>query len=184
MDEGKVPRMIISPEYAEMNRQMHEQIPQYGAGGHRYAPVILQAVRTYKATSVLDFGCGKGTLAPVLRANGLDVREFDPAIRGKDTFPEPADLVYCGDVAEHVEPELLLAFLDSLRQVTRHALILVVATRPSWKKLPDGRSAHLIVEPVEWWLPKLRERFWMASLTAGHGEFVFVGEAHEHHTEN
>jgi hypothetical protein len=25
--------------------------------------------------------------------------------------------------------------------------------------LPDGRNAHLIQEPPEWWLPKLLERF-------------------------
>ena len=27
------------------------------------------------------------------------------------------------------------------------------------KVLPDGRNAHLTQEPIEWWLPKLTDRF-------------------------
>jgi hypothetical protein len=30
---------------------------------------------------------------------------------------------------------------------------------PALKTLPDGRNAHLIQEPVEWWLPKIMQRF-------------------------
>lgn len=166
---------IISEEYRELNRQLHADRPDYGSNGHRFAPQLLQLARSSGITTVLDFGCGKGTLAPVLRANGLECNEYDPAIEGKDAAPEPAQLVYCGDVAEHVEPEYIDAFLDELRRVTVNALVLTVATRPAAKTLADGRNAHISNHPLEWWLPKLIARFEMTQLIADPGEFTFVG---------
>jgi hypothetical protein len=167
----------ISPEYIELNRKLHETNPQYGANGHRYAPMMLEQARECGALTVLDYGCGKGTLAPILRANGLETFEYDPAITGKDARPGVADLVYCGDVAEHIEPEYLDAFLDDLKRVTGKRLVLIIATRPAVKTLADGRNAHLIVQPLEWWLPKLTDRFALARLQATRGEIVFIGDA-------
>ena len=167
----------ISEEYRELNRKMHEGPLGYGISGHHHAPLILRQAADCGALTVLDYGCGKGTLAPILRANGLETFEYDPAVRFKDTPPEPADLVFCGDVAEHVEPEFLDAFLDDLQRVTRKRLILHIATRPAKKTLADGRNAHLIVQPVEWWLPKLTARFTLSSLKANWGEVYFVGDA-------
>lgn len=166
----------ISEEYRELNRQLHADRPDYGSNGHRFAPQLLQLARSSGATTMLDYGCGKGTLAPVLRANGLECAEYDPAIEGKDTPPEPAQIVYCGDVAEHVEPEYIDAFLDDLLRVTAGALVLTVATRPAAKTLADGRNAHISNYPLEWWLPKLTSRFAMSQLIAASGEFTFVGE--------
>jgi 2-polyprenyl-3-methyl-5-hydroxy-6-metoxy-1,4-benzoquinol methylase len=168
----------ISPGYVELNRKLHEANPNYGSNGHRSAPMILQHAMLCGATTALDYGCGKGTLAPVLRANGLETDEYDPAVPGKDNVPRPADIVYCGDVAEHVEPEYLTAFLDDLKRVTKKRLVIVVATRPAMKSLEDGRNAHLIVEPLEWWLPKLRDRFDLVFLQSSAGEFTFIGDAH------
>lgn len=167
----------ISPEYLKLNKDLHETNAGYGANGHRSAPLVLMQAQDCGATTALDYGSGKGTLAPVLRANGLDTEEYDPAIPGKDHAPWPADLVYCGDVAEHIEPEFLDAFLDDLKRVTLRRLVIVVATRPAVKVLADGRNAHLIQEPLEWWMPKLRERFTLVHLYATPREFTFIGDA-------
>ena len=167
----------LSEEYREMNRRLHEKDPHYGAGGHRYAPSIMKFIQAFNAETVLDYGCGKGTLAAVLRANGLDCREYDPAVEGKDAPPEPADFVYCGDVAEHVEPEYVDAFLDDLQRVTKKHLYLVIATRPALKVLDDGRNAHILVRPLEWWYPKLIARFNLSKLSANAGEISFIGAA-------
>lgn len=165
----------ISPEYIRLNRELHESNPNYGANGHRSAPLILQFANQFAVKTALDYGCGKGTLAPILRANGLETDEYDPAVPGKDYVPRPADIVYCGDVAEHIEPEYLDAFLDDLKRVTKKALIIVVATRPAVKSLPDGRNAHLIQQPMDWWLPKLNDRFKLVHLYANPREFTFIG---------
>ena len=165
----------ISQEYLDLNRDLHERDSSYGTSGRHYAPIILSTARNYGAVDVLDWACGKGTLAPILRANGLETFEYDPAIPGKDAAPKPADLVYAGDVMEHIEREYIGAVLDNLRDLTKKAILLTVATRPALKTLADGRNAHLIVEPLEWWLPLLRERFDMAELKAVPENFVFVG---------
>lgn len=165
----------ISPGYLKLNIELHETNANYGANGHRSAPLILMQAQDCGALTVLDYGCGKGTLAPVLRANGLETFEYDPAVAGKDHVPGPADLVYCGDVAEHIEPEYLNAFLEDLQRVTDRRLVIVVATRPAVKTLADGRNAHLIQEGVEWWLPKLRERFDLIHLYVTPREFTFIG---------
>lgn len=168
---------MISCEYLDIQRQMHKDRPDYGANGHRYAGMVMELCRKLATKEVLDFGCGKGTLGRNLRINGYDARDYDPAIEGKDAPPEPADLVYCGDVAEHVEPEFLDAFLDNLARLAKKSLLLVVATRPAVKHLPDGRNAHLIQEPLEWWLPKLNSRFRMVSVVATPGEFTYLGDS-------
>jgi SAM-dependent methyltransferase len=140
--------MLISDEYRKLNRQLHKQNPGYG-GGHKWAEYI----HSIAEGEVLDYGCGKGKLKKMLP--DLDIREYDPAIPGKEDMPEPADLVVCNDVLEHVEPEYLDNVLNHLISLTKKRLLLVIACRPGKKVLPDGRLAHRIVENEEWWIKKL-----------------------------
>jgi hypothetical protein len=108
-----------------------------------------------KTTDVLDYGCGKQTLKALLPY----VVGYDPCIPGLDDPPSPADLVVCTDVLEHIEPTCLAAVLDDLQRVTGSALFATIATGPAKKFLADGRNAHLIQKPIEWWLPKFWYRF-------------------------
>lgn len=68
-------------------------------------------------------------------------------------------MVACIDVLEHVEPAHLSDVLDHLEELTELILFASIATGPAAKKLSDGRNAHLIQQPMEFWLPKLWERF-------------------------
>jgi hypothetical protein len=67
--------------------------------------------------------------------------------------------VVCTDVLEHVEPEYLDSVLDELQRVTRNVGFFVVHTGAAMNHLPDGRNAHLIQQPPEWWLPKIIQRW-------------------------
>src|SRR5688572_27897097 len=145
--------MLISPQYARLNAELHRTNPHYGTSSAKRAAAIRAEAGRHGCRSVLDYGCGKGGLRAALGFS-LDVREYDPAIEGKNERPKPADLVVCTDVLEHVEPECLDAVLDDLRSLALKAVFLVVSTVPSKKTLADGRNAHLIVEPLEWWLPR------------------------------
>lgn len=169
---------MISPEYAALNREMHERKPQYGANGDRWASHADELARHIGAETVLDYGCGKGTFraAIELLSPKYTVLEYDPAIPGKDTKPEAVDLVVCGDVLEHIEPDCLYYVLDDIRSIAQKAVFLVVSTVPAVKHLPDGRNAHLIVEPASWWLPKLESRWRTKSLQSADKGFVFVGK--------
>lgn len=143
---------LISKDYLETQKILHAQPQGYGGKGARWVSTVLSVARQYGCGSILDYGCGRGSLGDaILLATGTRCREYDPAIPGKDHQPSFADLVVCTDVLEHVEPAHLSATLDVLRRLARKAVFVVVCTRPSNKTLPDGRNAHLIVEGDAWW---------------------------------
>jgi hypothetical protein len=150
---------LISAPYLEMQRTLHAAPRGYGGRGDKWAGVVLQVALKYRATSILDYGCGQGSLARVLRSQDLGairVDEYDPAIPGKDGMPEFADLVVCTDVLEHIEPDRLDAVLAHLRMLTRKAVFAVISTKGTNKVLSDGRNAHLIIQPGGWWKDRLR----------------------------
>lgn len=164
--------MVISEGYRELNRKLHESKRMYGMSGRKWTP----SLKHLEGLSILDYGCGKGSLAKQLREEmGWIISEYDPAIEGKDTLPEPHDVVVCTDVMEHIEPEMLDGVLDHIRSLIRVMGFFVISTRPAKKTLPDGRNAHLIIQPFDWWMDKLRERFeiieWKTDVS-GEGEFA------------
>lgn len=162
----------VTADYAALNRELHERSKSYGSGAWRKADAIVEIVVNNGFSSVLDYGCGKGTLAAELE-NAVPVAEYDPAIEGKDGPPEPADLVVCLDVLEHVEPDKLEATIKHLHSLTLGELLVTIACRPSTATLADGRNAHLIIEPPEWWAEKfapLRWRVLMWRVSSDRGE--------------
>lgn len=152
--------MVISPAYLELQKEMHGRPEGYGDKGDRWAPAVADLVSRFGATSVLDYGCGAGALMRALRPLvGAAVRlsEYDPAITGKDEWPSPADLIVVTDVLEHVEPDRLSFALYCIHTLARRATFAVVSTRTASRTMADGRNAHLIVQPEEWWLESLEE---------------------------
>ena len=146
---------MISEEYRKMNAEMHEDKEHYGTSGQKYAQQILQLATAMKAEAVLDYGCGKATLSNVLPQ--LNVINYDPCIEQFNTPPEPADVVVCSDVMEHVEPEHVEEVIHDLIRLTKKALFLLISTQPAIKNLPDGRNAHLTIKPAEWWLTQFMD---------------------------
>jgi 2-polyprenyl-3-methyl-5-hydroxy-6-metoxy-1,4-benzoquinol methylase len=166
--------MLISDEYRELNRKLHNR-EDYGAIGARHADAIVDLARMSKSVRVLDYGCGKGTLKKALRATELLIDEYDPAVEGKDSPPESAEIVVCTDVLEHIEPECLEDVLDHLERLTEKAVYLTVSTVRAAKFLEDGRNAHLIQEGYDWWLPKIWKRWTPILVQFERSEFLFVG---------
>lgn len=146
--------MLISPEYLAQQKELHTN-EKYGVASRRWINHVRVAIETFGAKSILDYGCGKGRLKEAIP----EVVEYDPAIPGKDADPEPADLVVCTDVLEHIEPDNLDAVLQHIRSKTKCRLFFSIATCAAKKTLPDGRNAHLIIEPPEWWLDRLAPYF-------------------------
>lgn len=165
----------ISHAYADLNRQLHEENPDYGVSGSKRADTVKKIITSLTngegPPSVLDYGCGKGTLAKALPT---PIWEYDPAIPGKDQPPRPADLVVCTDVLEHVEPEYLGATLLDLRRVTQKVCYVVVHTGAAMKTLPDGRNTHLIQQPREWWEKQLSKHFAIAQSWDAPPEVAFM----------
>lgn len=164
----------ISDEYRGLNQKLHEDNKSYGTSGKKWTLQILDLSKTLDTKDILDYGCGKSTLANNLP---FQIRQYDPAIPKYSGRPSAADIVACTDVLEHIEPECLDSVLDDLKGLTKKVGFFVVATRPAAKTLADGRNAHLIQKPVEWWVPKLCERFSLSMLQNFGGEFLAIVEA-------
>lgn len=167
--------MLITDQYRELNRRLHAT-GKFGRYGDKWATQVRDLARQESLTDLLDYGCGQGMLRKALgeMAPELQVREYDPAIAGKDLPPEPADLVVCTDVIEHIEPELLNNVLDDLQRLSRKRLFLVVSTRQAAKVLEDGRNAHLIVQPESAWRPIFDARFRVVDWQSRGDEFAVV----------
>lgn len=149
---------MITAAYREQNRLMHETDDTYGRMGKLYVDHVRHAAEKLAAGSILDYGCGKSTLRHGM-PEWPDFREFDPAVPGKDAPPDPADLVVCTDVMEHIEPEFCDAVLDDIRRLSLRGAFFVIATKPAIKPLPDGTNPHKIIQDEGWWLPKLCARW-------------------------
>ncbi|MFC3694229.1 methyltransferase domain-containing protein [Chenggangzhangella methanolivorans] len=148
---------LITEAYRQANAELHERTPNYGAYSARWADEVQRLVEEFSAADVLDYGCGKGKLAASLPE--IAFVEYDPAVPGKDAPPPACDLVVCTDVLEHIEPELLDNVLADIARLARKAAFLNISTRAAGKTLPDGRNAHLIVEPPDWWRARLGAHF-------------------------
>lgn len=168
--------MLISPEYAELNAEHHEKDATYGAYGGN-AENLVHVCEQLGTRDVLDYGCGKGRLAACMP---WPIKEYDPAIPGKDSSAEPADIVICRDVLEHVEPEYLDEVLSDLARCVKRIGLFSTSTGPSWDVLSDGRNAHLLQRPWNWWKEKLSEYFSIVgaqevSQVTGKGHQMFIG---------
>ena len=144
--------MLISDKYRDLNRQLHHTRADYGKSSHKWAEVVFTKCAELDTTSVLDYGCGKGTLGLELP---FAIQQYDPAITKYSTPPEPADIVICTDVLEHIEPDCLDDVLADLRRLTRKRGIFAIPDFPAIKTLADGRNAHLIVEELGFWTHKI-----------------------------
>lgn len=165
--------MLITETYKQLNQQLHNTRPDYGTSGKKWASVVKSLAEAMKTTDVLDYGCGKQTL----RAELPYVIGYDPCIPGLDDKPSRADLVVCTDVLEHIEPDCLDEVMNDLVRVTGSALIATVATRKAVKFLADGRNAHLIVEQLDWWLPRFWHRFQIQTVQNFGEEFLVIANA-------
>ena len=139
---------MISPKYRKLIEKMHQTDDRWGRSAAKWAHQVTQMAKRYRTSEVLDYGCGKGTLARAMKA---EIQEYDPGIPEKSILPVPSDIVVCVDVMEHVEEEFVPDVIAHLHSLTKKALLIHVSTRLARKKLPDGSNAHLTVKPMRWW---------------------------------
>lgn len=153
------PELLASPGYRDLLRHAHNTT-NWGRGGASWSEPIAKFAKGLGATEVLDYGCGGGTLKPALAALGVKCLEYDPGIPGKDVMPKLADVVASTDVFEHIEPELVPNVLRHVFSLARKGAFLCIAKQPAKKILADGRNAHLVCKPTEWWIDRLVEAGW------------------------
>ena len=162
---------LITEEYRRLNEQLHNERPDYGVNGREYVADIADLCAKLQTRDILDYGCGKGTLAMHFP---FTVKQYDPAIPKYADLPDPADIVVCTDVLEHIEPTLIGNVLDHIKSLTKKVFFTTVCTSPAKKNLPDGRNAHLIIENPKWWFAALEDRFEVINYSKGEHHVLFI----------
>jgi len=148
--------MIIDPNYQNQLSTMH------GWGQFVRGSKTLKSVRPfieqYQPTSLLDYGCGHGALMASIQElyPSMRVEGYDPGNPKHNKMPKRNfDVVVSADVFEHIEPQYLDQTLTLICGKIQKAGWFRIACYPAKKHLPDGRNAHLIVQPPEWWRDRI-----------------------------
>ena len=160
---------VISDEQRALNRSLHNDNQSFGnradaSGLAGQLPRALQRMHELGlCNSVLDYGTGKGRLVKRLRQElpaEIKVMGYDPAVEAWEHKPsDPVDIVTCLDVLEHIEMSSIDAVLRDIHQLTKHFCYLVIDLQPAVKTLADGRNAHILLAPSEWWITRISQLF-------------------------
>ena len=149
---------LLSEDYRKLQKKLHDS-GDYGLTAHRYGWSVSNVAKRFKIKSILDYGCGVNLdLLKTLDTKAI-YRPYDPCVPDYSESPEPAEMVVCIDVLEHIEPECLESVLNHLRALTERILFVTVCMTSSSQYMQDGRNVHLIQKPREWWIPKFADRF-------------------------
>ena len=161
----------ITEAYRQDLLAMRKMKPSFGSAGGKGVPLVAP----FGTQDVLDYGCGNGHLG---RGLGFPIQEYAPAIPGKDGEPVPAQVVYCGDVMEHVEEECVNDVLAHIKSLVKPggAAVFIISTIKSMKILPSGRNAHITVKSGDEWKRLLGEHFGSVEMTVGleAGDYFYI----------
>jgi 2-polyprenyl-3-methyl-5-hydroxy-6-metoxy-1,4-benzoquinol methylase len=146
---------MLSDTYRKQLEQLHaDQKLRWGNDGKFHRARVAELAKQVEAKTLLDFGCGRSSLAKALKFYGskLRISEYDPGRPKKATLPRgPFDMVVCTDVMEHVETDQVGTVIGAIAARTTKRAFFVIDCIEANQLLPDGRNAHLTVRPPQWW---------------------------------
>lgn len=83
---------------------------------------------------------------------------YGPAIEKYANLPiKKSDIVTCVDVLEHVEFDRIDNTLKEIKDLTKYFCFLLIDLQPAAKNLADGRNAHILLAPPDWWVAKISQ---------------------------
>lgn len=155
-EENKSHRLhLITDDYLKLNKQLHEENKSYGANGSRWAKHLSNLIHVSGVKTILDYGCGKGSLYFSLKDMVKEYQNYDPCVEEFSKEPHSAQLVICTDVMEHIEPELTDNVLADINSKCENVVFFNISLKPAVKTLPDGRNTHINLRHINWWVRKL-----------------------------
>lgn len=169
----------------EMSKKLHRTDKSYGLAdayrrkdsikGHLKIPeAIGEATKYSTINSLLDYGTGQGGLVSLLKSytelSGINIQGFDPGVEVFSKRPnQKFDIVTCIDVLEHIDREAIGDVIKDISKFVDCFLFFAVDLIPAQKILADGRNAHILLAPADWWSQQISAQF---SFT----RFLQVGE--------
>jgi hypothetical protein len=154
---------LITDSYKHQQKLLHDT-GLYGAmGDSPYGAMVATIINNMEIGHVLDYGCGSRlSLAHSLQGKvqrAFKYQPYDPCVQKYASAPVPAEMVCCLDVLEHIEEGCIDDVLDHLQALTESIGFFSIDTGPAKKVMEDGRNAHVLQRPPEWWLPRIMARF-------------------------
>lgn len=139
----------------------------------RHAGSLKKLITHFGATTVLDYGSGKGMQYAVSPGAiklgtqqfdsipaywGVDVTCYDPAYPPHATLPgKKFDATISTDVLEHCPEEDVPWIVDEMFSYATRFLYANVACYPAMKVMPNGENAHCTIRPYDWWVAVFRK---------------------------
>lgn len=177
---GAYSRHTPSPRYRDLlalYRRMHLEGEQNldipaedtfaGRSVIRHASNIRQLIAETGASTLLDYGSGKGIqyerqdfrLPDGERISNLaaywgvaEIVKYDPGYEPFAQLPNQTfDGVICSDVLEHCPEEDIPWIVDEVFLFAQRFVFANIASFPAMKLLPNGENAHCSVKSAEWW---------------------------------
>jgi len=165
----------MSLEAIGKSKHLHESDPNYSLPSgyssrgtlksEMKLPWALKSIYPkFTIQTFLDYGCGKNGLISLLKGcrdfSSIDFRSYDPAVAEYADKPTGSfDIVTCIDVLEHLEYHSIDNFLKDLKKYTKHFCFLLIDLQPAVAHLSNGRNAHTLLAPHDWWAAKVAQHF-------------------------
>ena len=156
-----------SEQQVRLNQQLHLSNPDFGINDTGLTSRLPAAIECFSrmvpTSSVLDYGTGKGFLVDQLRAelpSKFKVDGYDPSVEKWSKPPASSyDIVTCLDVLEHIDLQFIDRTILQLKKLANHFCYVTIDLQPAVKRLKDGRNAHVMLAPSEWWITRFAQHF-------------------------
>jgi hypothetical protein len=173
-------KKLISDRYYKSINALHETKTKAGkrwgpcTGADAFVESVLENYGEFK--SLIDYGCGQGNLGKWIEENCSYVKKvvnYDPGVKKFSEIPRSAsEVLFCTDVLEHVEPDLIdnvLRHIDSLYTGYAHLMIASFLSKKNLTRISPAKlkrkphlhnkltNVHLIIEDEDWWIEKIEK---------------------------
>lgn len=159
----------LDAEKIKQYQQLHQDDPSYGSTSLKFIDEVSVMIDALKPESILDYGCGKGTLIAEIerRYPEITCHRYDPSIPEYATLPvKTAGLVINTDVLEHIPVADIDSVLREIASISKNAYFNLHHGRAA-TILPSGENAHCTVRSPSWYRKKLATYFVHVELLSG-----------------
>ena len=158
--------MTITKAYQKELLSLHDKYGWGGTGGKYAGDMVIRILAHFPdLITILDYGCGEGSLQEYVEYRGITNRKwtmYDPGVAGLEVKPEGKfDLVITTDVLEHVEPEKQDEVITELCNYANKAMFNEIACYETDVKFPSGpykgKDLHINLKIPCFWRQEIEE---------------------------